>query len=336
MNASEFKEMTANATVTGGPLSDRTEETHISWVVFSKDHAYKIKKPVKLSFLDFSTLDLRKKFCDRELQLNRRFSKIYLEVLPVTKGRDGWHIGEGKGEIVDYALKMKRLDSSKRMDRMLKEDKVDESDMAALAEEVANFHEKAEIINIPFDLQKARSLFNDIEGSLGVIQRELGQGQQKTILEAMAWSDSLLQRHAPRVQERIEMGFQRDLHGDLHGGNIFLYKPPILFDCIEFSDEYRQIDLLYEIAFLCMELEAEGHGDLSEHFVKDYAQRIFCFETPVDRTLFSYYKCLRANIRAKVLAIGVEKSGDSPSSKKQLDSIRNYLRIMEDYMGTTG
>src|SRR5690606_28853599 len=151
MNATEFSSLVKTASFKGEPLLDKTEDTHISWIAFSKEYVFKIKKPVKLSFLDFSSIELRKTFCERELELNRRFSKIYLDVLPIIKEGDEWSISQGDGEIVDYAVLMKRLDSSKRMDIMLGNNKVSGASMKALAKEVADFHLKAEKIHTPFD-----------------------------------------------------------------------------------------------------------------------------------------------------------------------------------------
>src|SRR5690606_16003365 len=212
----------------------------------------------KLSFLDFSTLEQRKYYCERELALNQRFSRIYLDVLPVFKGRSGWLIGEGEGEIVDYAVRMERMLSSKRMDIMLHQNKVKRDDIHALAKEIASFHKKSEVIYKPFEIKKAQSLFNDIEEIQFFVQSEIGEYCAEIISRSVDWSDHFLKTNADYIQDRFDRGCQRDVHGDLHAGNIFLYTQPVLFDCIEFNDEFRQIDLLYEIAFLCMELEAEG------------------------------------------------------------------------------
>lgn len=335
MNKSEFHSFVKAAHFQGEPLVNQMEETHISWIAFSEKWVFKIKKPVKLSFLDFSTLSLRKKYCERELRLNQRYSKIYLDVLPVIKREKGWYLGKGEGDIVDYAVRMERMDSSKRMDKMLRENQVSKASMHALAREVADFHQKAEVINTPFDIHKAKSLFNDIGGVGGFIGKEMGKDQKNFILRSMEWSNRFLESYAVRIQERIDRGFQRDLHGDLHGGNIFLYDQPVLFDCIEFSDEYRQIDVLYEIAFLGMELETGGHRELALHFLKQYSQMIPCIETPEDKVLYLYFKCLRANIRAKVLTIQEEKNPNHNIQPSPLEAIQKYLSRMEKYINET-
>lgn len=324
------------ATYQGEPMEGKVEETHISWIIFSKNHVIKIKKPVMLSFLDFSSLEKRKYFCHRELILNQRFSNIYLEVLPVINYTDRWSLGSGEGKIADYAVLMERMDSSKRMDKMLAENRVQMKDMEALAQEVAAFHQQAEVIDLPFDLEQANELFQDLEQVAPLIEKHLGRDQKKLILRSIEWSNQFLNQYAGRIQERHKSGFVRDLHGDLHGGNIFLYPKPVLFDCIEFNDAYRQIDVLYEIAFLCMELEAGGYQDLSGHFFMQYSQLISCIETQEDKALYQYYKCLRANIRAKVLAIQEKKSPHRKIQNAHLGAIQKYLGMMEKYIDETG
>jgi aminoglycoside phosphotransferase family enzyme len=335
MNRSEIELFLKSATYQGEPMEAKVEETHISWIIFSKSHVFKIKKPILLSFLDFSSIEKRKHFCNRELILNQRFSTIYLEVLPVIKENDCWNLGSGEGEISDYAVLMERMDSSKRMDKMLGENLVKMKNMEALAKEVAGFHQKAEVIHLPFDLVEAKSLFQDLEQITPMIEQVLGMGKKQLIHRSIDWSDQFLEKYAGRIQERHKTGFVRDLHGDLHGGNIFLYRKPVLFDCIEFNDAYRQIDVLYEIAFLCMELEAGGHQELSGHFFRQYSQTISCIEAPEDKALYLYYKCLRANIRAKVLAIQEEKNQNQKFHTAKGEAIQKYLDLMETYINET-
>lgn len=332
MNLNEFQSFVGSANFKGESMEVSFEETHISWIAFSKNYVFKIKKPVKLSFLDFSTLEQRRQYCERELTLNRRFSKIYLDVLPVLRSNSGWFIGKGEGEIVDYAVWMERMESSKRMDKMLHQNKVDKDDINALAKEIASFHEKSEVIQKPFEIKKAQSLFNDIAEITDFVQQQIGKPYREIIARSINWSDGFLRANADHIQNRIDQGYTRDVHGDLHAGNIFLYKDPVLFDCIEFNDEFRQIDLLYEIAFLCMELEAEGQEELSSQFFKDYSTLLPDIVKEEDISLYFYYKCLRANIRAKVKAIAAIKAEGTQSSTNDLNAIKRYLSLMSKYM----
>lgn len=314
------------------PLKAKMEETHISWVLLGKKDVFKIKKPLKLSFLDFSTLALRKKNCERELRLNNRFTGIYLAVVPVQCYDGQWYIDGRHGKVVDYAVHMKRMASSKRMDKMLGSGKVSEAGIHALAKTVAAFHREAVTIDEPFDLPTARKLFNDLAEVEAIVQKTLKPEQAAVIGQSIRWSNVFLEKHGPRMQQRIEQGFRRDVHGDLHSGNIFLYKKPVLFDCIEFNDAYRQIDLLYEIAFLCMDLEASGRTGLAKYFLNEYNRLLPCLLEKEDQRIFNYYKCLRANVRAKVHGIGARNAATKEEKKSHMSEIGKYLDLMKGYM----
>lgn len=314
------------------PVRGEVLETHISWVILSNKFAFKIKKPLSLSFLDFSTLSRRKKFCEKEKKLNKRFSSIYLSVLPVRKYQGMWYLGKGKGKVMDYAVQMKRLSSSRKMDTMLKEGSVSEKHIHALAKEVATFHKNTQIIKEPLDIKFNRSIFNDIRMIRSFVLHRFGKKHANYISESIAWSDSFLTKNRHRIEERIRLGFKRDGHGDLHSGNIFLYKRPVLFDCIEFSDRHRQIDVLSDVAFFCMDMEAFGRPGFASLFMRVYNQQFPAVRTQEDRNLFVYYKCFRANVRAKVHAMSARESEDKAEYKTHLKALKQYLTLMNTYM----
>jgi hypothetical protein len=332
MTEKEIQTLNETGTFRNLPIAGTVEETHISWVIVGKSNVFKIKKPLKLSFLDFSNLRQRKKFCERELKLNQRFSPIYLDVLPVRKQNGRWSIGEDHGKIEDYTVHMKPLVSAKRMDKMLVLGKVNSKHIRSLASVISSFHANADKVWRPFNIEKAKSDFNDIVSVASLTRKYLGSEAARQIKRSIQWSDKFLKANAPRVQERVDQGFCRDVHGDLHSRNIFLYKNPILFDCIEFNDEYRHIDLINEIAFFCMDLEAYGRVDFSKLFIKSYQQHLDCFQTDVDLLLMNFYKCYRANIRAKVHALGADQAaGDKKIFDFHIREWRKYLRLMSSY-----
>ncbi len=316
----------------GHRIKGHIEETHISWVILSKGNVFKIKKPVKLSFLDFSTLAKRKRYCIRELSLNQRFSPIYLDVLPVQKDGEKWTIGQGSGSIVEYVVRMKRMISARRMDKLLQTKKVSSNDILLLAKVVSSFHSGSEVIMAPFLLAKAKSMFNDIRSIIRVANDHLGDEYSEIIKKSIKWSNTFLSKHADRIRERIALGFKRDVHGDLHSGNIFLYKQPILYDCIEFNDSYRRMDVINEVAFFCMDLEAYREGRLARLFQREYQRHFDCFQNNADRRLFTYYKCYRANVRAKVHALSIGQAHDAENSQLHINALRTYLRLMRRYM----
>jgi uncharacterized protein len=306
-------------------------ETNISWVILTKQFAFKLKKPIKLSFLDYSSIEKRKKYCERELMLNRRYSSIYLEVVPIRFFEKSWIIGEGSGKVMDYMVCMKKLRNSKKMDVMLRSKKVQRLDIQKLALVLAKFHKEAKVVRATFELDKAKNIFNDLETIHKIAQDELGLEIGRKIKESIAWSDTFLEKHTQRFQERISEGWIRDLHGDLHSGNIFLYQDPIIFDCIEFNDSFRRIDILYEIAFLCMDLEHFGRQDLSEHFLYFYQESLNCFMKGEDKELFHYFKALRANVRAKVYFLNAQSDSDQVSKNSHIKIAKSYLDLLFEY-----
>ncbi|GCC50359.1 hypothetical protein SanaruYs_05740 [Chryseotalea sanaruensis] len=314
-------------------LRGRIEETHISWVILSKDYAFKIKKPLKLDFLDFSTLGLRKKNCEKELDLNRRFSSIYLAVLPIRFVNKKWVIGESpKGPVSEYCVQMKKMQVSKRLDNMFHLQKVKAKSIKSLAMQIASFHHKAMKTFNRFEIQKHREIFNEISTIIPTVKEHIDTHHANIVLKAIRWSDRFLKHYGDRIQTRITNGFQRDVHGDLHCGNIFLYSKPVLFDCIEFNDQFRQIDVLYELAFLCMDFERFHQKHLSQAFLQAYGQYFSAFQVNEDYTLFIYFKSLRANIRAKVHALQFEQTENQKEAALQLSEVQKYLELMNSYI----
>lgn len=315
------------------PFSQRKlVETHISYVILGTRFAYKFKKEIKYSFLDFFTLKKRKFFCEREVMLNNRISKgIYLDVVPVSKEGDEIYVDGPAGKIIDYAVKMKRLQDDKQMHLMLKKNQVNKKHIKALAVLIRNFHDHADVIHTKFIQDHFASRFNDLLSVSDFIKSVLGASHDKMIANAIHASDTFLQEHQNLFKQRIIAGDIKDCHGDLHSRNIFLYTKPIVFDCLEFNDEYRHIDILDEIAFFCMDLEAEGFFELSRTFTDEYFRTDKKQFGTKEQLLFTYYKCYRANVRAKVNALRAMKPGE-PLQNKYLKDVSKYLVLMKGYV----
>lgn len=330
----EVSELALTGAYENSILRGTVEETHISWVILSRKFAFKIKKPLKLSFLDFSTLALRKQQCERELLLNRRFSDIYLSVSAVCLVDGEWMIGGDHPDavVVDYCVVMRRMAVSKRMDNVLRKGTVKEGSIEALASQIAIFHSNAEQIFIPFDIEQMRKTFNDIHTVVDVTSNSGETQVQEIIKRSIDWSDAFLEKFQHRLQQRIDHGLRRDVHGDLHCANIFLYTKPVLFDCIEFNDEFRQIDVLYEIAFLCMDLERFHHKRLAGIFLKAYRKHFSAFQQREDSLIFMYFKCLRANIRAKVHVLQGQQANSRADASFQFSVMRRYVTLMSEYI----
>ncbi|MFN8395238.1 MAG: hypothetical protein U0176_11370 [Bacteroidia bacterium] len=309
-------------------------ETHSSLVILAEEIAYKIKKDVHFSFLDFSTVELRRQDTVRELELNRRLApEVYLDVVNVCAEGELLRLGmpgEECANVVDHALRMKRLDREMEMDKVLERGEVTGAFLEILAAKVAAFHNGALVIREGSQAtpEGYASDFNDILQEEEIFRQQLGNQAVESLRAVVAVSDHFLETHSHHIAERLESGWVRDVHGDLHTRNIFAYADPVIFDCLEFNAHFRQIDVLNEVAFLCMDLESRGFAAFSQQFIDAYDRALHAFQTPEDRNLFVWFKCYRANVRAKVAAIRASQATDIQSLKSEMAS---YLELMAQY-----
>lgn len=332
MLGSEIYKLMMHGAFPGECIQPKLVETHISWVILCDEFVFKIKKPIHYSFLDFSTLELRKFYCEREVELNKRLAPdIYIDVLPVRKLDNSFRIGSGEGEIIDYAVRLKRLDSGRQMDVLLRENRVYRSDILNLAISVAAFHQQAEVVHNK-DVVDLSAKFNDLLHEKDFLKSELGFYCSGLINNAIIKSDAFTKMHIHLLQARQRSGWFRDCHGDLHTRNIFLLPRPVIFDCIEFNDDYRQIDVLNEVAFLCMDLDAAERPDLSELFINTYNSVLSAMKTEEESKLFIYYKCYRANVRAKVSSLRAKSAMDTNLKRISIDETARYLHLMNHYL----
>lgn len=297
-------------------------ETHISWVLFSDEFVYKIKKPVSFSFLDFSTLEKRKFFCEEEVKLNRRLAPdVYIGVVPIDNELEI----EGKQEPVGYAVKMKKLDNSMKMDRLLLEGKVNEEDVKKIAAVVAGFHEKIEVIREGYYTPEiVEKQITDLKNFREIVEEACGLGNHVDIV--LQRSEKFIRENHELIRKRIADGMVRNCHGDLHSANIFIDGDPIIIDCIEFSRDFRYVDVASEIAFMAMDLDYHGRKDLADAFVDEYVKKTGDREL---LKLLNLYKCYRANVRAKIAAIDYSQHpGEEPKNR-----IEKYMNLAESYSG---
>ncbi len=307
-------------------------ETHISWVILCDEFVYKIKKPIQYSFLDFSTLKLRRHFCERELELNQRFSRdIYLEVLPIYELQGDFIIDGNEGTIIDYSLKMRKLDPEKQMDVLVSYKKVSKSNIKDLAKSIAEFHKNTAIV-YKKNVLDIKGKFNNLGLERDFLSEQLDPKFGYRIDNAIKTSDTFLSKNEDLLSNRLHSGFFRDCHGDLHTRNIFLLPEPLPFDCIEFNDDYRQIDVLNEVAFLCMDLDALDRKDLSSEFIEQYNRLFPAMRNEEEHNLFTYYKCYRANVRAKVNSLRAKSAANDSDRKKAISESKKYIVLMENYI----
>jgi len=294
----------------GHPLQNlRVIETHISWVILTGQYAYKIKKPVNFGFLDFSTLDKRRRYCAEELRLNRRFApEIYLELVEIRGSEAAPRIG-GEGEVIEYAVKMREFPQSCLLSAHAAQGDLRPSTIDDIADTLAALHLDSNIAAVDSDFGSAAQVEHWSEQNLVQIASAIPpEDLPNNYFGLKRWyreNQALLEI----VEERRRAGHVRDCHGDLHLGNMALIDGKTrFFDCIEFNPELRWIDTLSEAAFVAMDLHARGYSGFCWRFLNRY------FERGGDRdgiALLRYYFVYRALVRAKVEALraGQEKPG---------------------------
>ena len=256
---------------------------------------------------------------------------MYIDVVPVCLREGKYLLGRSEGIIIDYAVRMYKQDRDKQMDRLLLMNKVSGQDIKNLADKIAVFHRKTEIIRNK-NFLGIREDFNDLSGQEKFVRENKSTQCGEIINQAMIISDAFIQSHKDLLAKRLNNGYFRDCHGDLHSRNIFLLPDPQPFDCLEFNDNIRQIDVLNEVAFLCMDLDAMGRKDLSELFVNYYNHFFPTITTAEERRLFIYYKSYRANVRAKVNGLRAASASTNTDRSQALSAAEKYLLLMDGYL----
>lgn len=305
-------------------------ETHISHIFLTGKFAYKIKKPVNLGFLDFSSLEQRRFFCEEELRLNRRLApQLYREVVPIGDG-SGLYI-DGAAAPVEYAVKMREFPQSSRFDHLLGQGRLDAWQIDALADRVASFHQRIPHAAIFDDYGSSHRVWASINQVLGQLRASLGklgkQAGEAASLDAIeAWCGMEYDRLKNVLSERKRAGFIRECHGDLHLENIAWWlDAPQIFDGIEFNTQLRWIDVMSEIAFTTMDLTVRGRPDYACRFLNRYLEKTGDY---VGVQLLPLYEVYRALVRAMVDCL-VEEQGGITASTEHRPDCREYMSFAE-------
>ncbi len=302
-------------------------ETHISWIILTGDYAYKIKKPLNLGFLNFSTLALRKYYCQQELQLNQRLApELYIEVISLTGTAEQPQIN-GSGDIVEYAVKMRQFDPQQQLDVLLQQNKLHRNHIDQLADTVARFHQQIEIAGKDSPYGAAEVVWQPMQENFDQIKTRLEDETELTRLEQLQqWSKQHFVQLKPVITARKQNGFIRNCHGDMHLANITLIKNKVIvFDCIEFNDNFRWIDVISEIAFTTMDLIDRQRPDLAARLLDRYLQGTGDY---AGLALLRFYQVYRALVRAKVAIIRYSQPSLTASEKEQsLQQFRDYSQL---------
>ena len=305
-------------------------ETHISLVFLTREYVYKVKKPVDFGFLDFTSLGKRKYFCEQEVKLNRRLSPdIYLGVVEITFDRNQISFN-GKGQVEEYAVQMKRIPEELLLDKLLEKGQVDQQMMEALSERLARFYASAETNEHIKSFAKPGRVKQDTDENFEQTAKYIGAVISKPIYEEIQRrTNEFFQTEESLFRRRIVSDRIRDCHGDLRLEHIFWGKEIAIFDCIEFNDRFRYTDVAADIGFLAMDLDYHGREDLSEHLTRSYIEKS---EDQDLSLLLDFYKCYRAYVRGKVESFRLddphipeaEKAGALKRAKKYFELAHRY------------
>jgi aminoglycoside phosphotransferase family enzyme/predicted kinase len=292
-------------------------DTHAAIILLAGDRAFKLKRPVRYSFLDFTTLERRERALRHELELNRRTAPmLYRRVLPVTREADGGLALGGAGRPVEWLLEMARFPAEAELDRVAAAGPLAPELMDRLAEGVAELHAAAPRHPDKGGIAAMREVARGNVEDLTAATPEVFAPEAVQALAAA--TETLLTRTTALMEQRRAAGRVRHCHGDLHLGNIVLLdRRPVPFDCIEFDDDFACIDVLYDLAFLVMDLLQRGHAAEANRLLNGWLERT---RDHAGLTLLPLFLSVRAVIRAKVIALAVLKGGEGEAAEA-----RRYL-----------
>ncbi|MBV1788908.1 AAA family ATPase [Marinobacterium sp. D7] len=296
-------------------------ETHISWLLLTGDYAYKIKKPVDFGFLDFTTLDKRRYCCEEELRLNQRLAPdIYEAVVPISGSESSPHLGDDSAPI-EYAVRMRQFESGQRLDQLLERHQFQAEWIDLLAAQIAHFHKRIPFVSPDSPWGEPDTIAGVVFDNYHHINRELLESEDVALLDQLeAYTRQQFEALRETMIARKRTGRVRECHGDLHLGNVTLYHDQLrLFDCIEFNLQFRWIDTICDLAFLLMDLEANGQFRWANRLLNLYLELSGDYEGLV---LLNFYKSYRSMVRAKVAMLG---------DKPDVNTFRHYLQLTKRY-----
>ncbi|UTW10912.1 bifunctional aminoglycoside phosphotransferase/ATP-binding protein [Marinobacterium rhizophilum] len=302
----------------------RVIETHISWLLLTGDYAYKVKKPVNFGFLDFTSLQKRQHFCEEELRLNRRQAPdLYLEVVAIT-GTAQQPVINGDDEAFEYAVRMHQFDTGLRLDLLLQQKRFEPDWIDTLAGQIAHFHSAVPMVASDSPWGEPENIWELVSDNFLHLRDVLDDPDDWSAVQKLSQQTSQQFRElTDAIRRRKAEGHVCECHGDLHLANITLYNNELrLFDCIEFNLQFRWIDTICDLAFLLMDLEANGQFRWAHRLLNRYLELTGDYNS---LKLLNFYKAYRAMVRAKVAMLG---------EHPDLDTFRRYLRLAQHYART--
>lgn len=307
-------------------------ETHVSWVILTGKFAYKIKKPVDFGFLDFSTLEKRKHYCEEELRLGQQFApEIYLAVVPITGTIEQPHVNGTTGPILDYAIQMCEFSQDDLLSALLKQGKLNETLIEQLGKLIAEFHKKTPIALKKTHFGLPKEVHAPTKQNFEQIIPLLSDPEDiEQVKHLQLWANKQFIEHQNLFEQRKKQGFIRDCHGDLHLANIILYKGKlILFDRLEFNENLRWTDVIADLAFLAMDLSEKKQTQLANLLINTYLQFTGDYQ---GLNLLTYYLSYRAVVRAKIALFRSIQKDLSLNEKLDIrNDYYNFINLAEVY-----
>lgn len=298
------------------------------------EYVYKLKKPVDFGFLDFSTREKRRFYTHEELRLNRRFSPgIYLDVLPISQEGDGYLIGDASNA-VEHVLKMKRIDEGQMLSNLLPQNRITTAEMERVGSHLAGLYRLIACDGKSRPFGSPEVIATNVVENFDQTRKYVGGPVDRSRFNFLeSWSRDFLDTKASLFEERVEAGCIKDCHGDLHLQHICLDGPDVfVFDCIEFNERFRFGDVASDVAFLSMDFDYNGRGDLGDVFVKSFIEA--SGDAAMDRVLL-FYKVYRAYVRAKVTSFMLDDAGLDESRKKAaFETARRYYELAHRYIAS--
>ncbi len=313
-----------------GPSFIKSMETHISLLFLTGNYVYKVKKPVDFGFLDFTSLEKRKFFCEQEVKLNRRLSPaIYLGVVRITKEGDRIRLG-GEGEPVEYAVKMKQIPEENLMDKLVERNQVTPRMIEAVSEKLVQFYFAAETNDLIRNFAKPERIKQDTDENFEQTKRYIDVTIPKEVYEEVKNKTNDFFRTNEKIfQQRIASDRIRDCHGDLRLEHIFWGDEISIFDCIEFNERFRYTDVAADVAFVAMDLDYHGREDLSGHLIRAYVGESGDHEL---MEVLDFYKCYRAYVRGKVESFRLDDPHIPEREKKEaFKRAQKYFSLARRY-----
>jgi aminoglycoside phosphotransferase family enzyme len=306
-------------------------QTQMSFLFLTGDYVYKVKKPVDLGYLDYTTLEKRRFFCRQEIELNKRLCPdAYLDVVPIVSRHGQINLG-GKGETIEYAVKMKQLPADRMMDKLLPQGLVTEQMMVRVAEKLAAFHHKARTSGEISAYGKLEAIKINTDENFAQTEKYIDVSIPTDRYNRIkAYTDNFVNSNKDLFAKRVKDGKIKDCHGDLHAAHVCISNGICIYDCIEFNDRFRYGDVASEVAFLAMDLDRFQRTDLSEAFVDGY---VLLSRDKELTEILNFYKCYRAYVRGKVSSFMLDDAYISAEEKKDiLAAATRYFELAESYI----